>query len=377
MEHPFIPVCEPLLDGNEEAYVAEVMKSGWISSAGPWLERFEREFAVYCGVRHAIAVCNGTTALQVAVHALELPVGSEIILPSFTILSCALAVVEAGCVPVFTDVEADTLNISAEHIARAITPRTRAIMLVHMYGHPVDMAPIRALADAHGLAIIEDAAEAHGGTYGDARCGSLGDLATFSFYANKLVTTGEGGMLTTNNDTLAERCRSLRNLSFMPGRRFVHERLGWNYRMTNVQAAIGVAQLETATAHLERRRAQALLYRECLQSIPGLTLPVERPGVLCTFWMHGFVLDSGRGVTASEVMRRLRERGIDSRPYFQSLHSQKPFESWLAAQPTKEFPVSDWASVYGLYLPSGLALTDDEIRYVCGVLAECLPEYRS
>jgi perosamine synthetase len=238
-----IPVNEPLLDGNEEKYLIECIRSGWISSEGPFVQEFENRFAATVGRKHGIAVCNGSAALDASVAALGIGPGDEVIMPAFTIISCAAAIIRQGATPVLVDADPITWNMDVNQIETRITSKTRAIMVVHIYGLPTDMAPILLLADKHGLKIIEDAAEAHGQNYQNRPCGSFGDVSTFSFYPNKHVTTGEGGMILTDSEQLAERCRSLRNLCFQPGKRFVHEELGWNFRMSNLQAALGVAQL--------------------------------------------------------------------------------------------------------------------------------------
>ncbi len=253
MSHLFIPVNEPLLDGNEKKYLAECIDTGWISSEGPFVERFEEGVAQRLGRKYGVAVCNGSAALDVAVAALKLQSGDEVILPTFTIISCAAAIIRAGATPVVVDACSDTWNMDVEQVAAKITSRTRAIMVVHIYGLPVDVDPILALAAKYQLRIIEDAAEVIGQTYKRRPCGSFGDISTLSFYPNKHVTTGEGGMVLTDDAELAERSRSLRNLCFGE-KRFVHEELGWNFRMSNLQAALGVAQLERLAEFVQRKR---------------------------------------------------------------------------------------------------------------------------
>src|SRR6185437_15595635 len=240
----FIPVNQPLLDGNEKKYLSECIDTGWISSEGPFIKRFEDEFAARVGRKFGIAVCNGSVALDAAMAALDLKPGDEVIMPAFTIISCASAITRCGAVPVLVDADPLTWNMDVAQIAPRINSKTRAIMVVHIYGLPVDMDPVMELAARHGLRVIEDAAESHGQVYNGRPCGSFGDMSTFSFYPNKHITTGEGGMIVTDDEALAARCRSLRNLCFRPGQRFVHDELGWNFRMTNLQAAVGVAQLE-------------------------------------------------------------------------------------------------------------------------------------
>ena len=270
----FIPVNAPLLSGNEKKYLAECIDTGWISSDGPFIKRLEEQMAHRAGRRYGIAVCNGSAALDIAVAALKLGPGDEVILPTFTIISCAAAIVRSGAIPVVVDADPFTWNIDVNEVAALITPRTRAIMVVHIYGLPVDMDPIIALAEKHGLKIIEDSAEAIGQEYRGKPCGGFGAISALSFYPNKHVTTGEGGMLMTDDSNLAERCRSLRNLCFQE-RRFVHEDLGWNFRMSNVQAALGVAQLERLDEFVERKRGWAGATVNCFKGLLEFNYPSQ------------------------------------------------------------------------------------------------------
>ena len=278
-----------MLDGNEKKYLLECIDTGWISSEGPFIQRFEQEFAARMGRKHGIAVCNGTAALDAAVEALNIGPGDEVILPTFTIISCIQQIVRSGATPVLVDSDPVTWNMAVSQIEAKITPRTKAIMVVHLYGLPVEMDPVLDLVQRHGLKLIEDAAEMIGQTYRGRPCGSFGDLSTFSFYPNKHVTTGEGGMILTDDDALAETCRSLRNLCFLPSKRFVHERLGWNLRMTNLQAALGLAQLERLDEFVARKRRMGARYTDLLAGVPGLQLPLARTdyaeiSIGCTGW---------------------------------------------------------------------------------------------
>jgi len=366
-----IPVSEPLLDSRALALVQDALQSGWISSEGRYIAEFERSWAGFCGVAHGIAVSNGSMALALAMQALALPRGSEVILPSFTIISCVGAVLEAGCHPVLVDCEPDTWCLNVREVAAKISSRTSAIMPVHIYGHVADMAPLNELAQQHGIAIIEDAAEAHGAQYQGRRAGGLGTIGCFSFYANKIITTGEGGMAVTDDANLAERARSLRNLCFRPERRFLHTELGHNYRMTNLQAAIGVAQFERIEEHLWRKRRMGALYTERLRNVRGISLPVERPGVTNVYWMYGVVLDDAVQMDAPEFARRLRERGIDTRPFFLGMHEQPVFHE-RGLFKGERYAVTERISRRGLYLPSGLGLTEAQIETVCAAVEECL-----
>jgi perosamine synthetase len=368
----FIPVNEPLLDGNEKAYLAECIDTGWISSEGPFVEKFERGMAERCGRAHGIAVANGTVALEAAVVALGLGPGDEVILPAFTIISCAGAIVHAGATPVVVDSDPVTWNMDVAQIERRITPRTRAIMAVHIYGLPVDMDPLMELAARHGLQVIEDAAQMHGQTYRGRQCGSFGDLSTFSFYPNKLITTGEGGMIVTDDAALAERCRSLRNLCFVPERRFVHEELGFNYRMTNLQAALGVAQLEKLDATMQRKRRIGARYRELLDGIRGIELPLDRTDYAeSLYWVYGVVLDESIPFDAAEAMKRLQQRGVGTRPFFWPMHEQPVFQR-MGLFEGESHPVAERLARRGFYLPSGAALRDEQMVEVARVLREVL-----
>lgn len=367
-----IPVNEPLLDGNEERYLAECIRTGWISSEGPFVKRLEEGFASRAGRRYGIAVCNGSVALDVAIAALGLGPGDEVILPTFTIISCPAAVVRAGATPVLVDCEPDTWNTTAERIAAGITSRTKAIMIVHIYGLPVDMDPVLALARRYGLKIIEDAAEMHGQTYRGRPCGSFGDISTFSFYSNKLVTTGEGGIVLADDAALAERCRAMRNLCFQPGKRFVHEELGWNYRLSNLQAAVGVAQLERLDEFVARKRSMGQAYLEQFADIRGLQLPLRRTAYAENiFWVFGVVLDDSVPFDAAEAMRKLAARGIDTRPFFWPMHEQPVFRK-LGLFANEAHPNAEWLARRGFYLPSGLALTETQIEQVVATMRETM-----
>jgi len=367
-----IPVNEPLLDGNEKALLLECIETGWISSEGPFVKRFEDEFAARVGRKFGIAVCNGTAALEAAVVALDLGPGDEVILPTFTIISCAAAIVRAGATLVVVDCDPLTWNMTAELVEQKITSKTKAIMVVHIYGLPVDMDPILALADKHGLKIIEDAAEMHGQTYKGRPCGSFGDLSTFSFYPNKHITTGEGGMIVTDNPVLAERCRSLRNLCFQPTKRFVHEELGFNFRMTNMQAALGIAQLERLDEFAQRKRAMGKRYTELLSEIECLQLPVAKIDYAENiYWVYGVVLKDGVDCDAEEIMTRLRDKGIGTRPFFWPMHEQ-PVLKKMGLFKDENCPVAERVARRGFYLPSGMALTTEQIEEVAQTLKDIL-----
>lgn len=369
-----IPVNQPLLEGNEKQYLMECIETGWISSEGPFVKQLEEQFADRVGRKYGIAVSNGSVALDAAVVALKIGSGDEVILPTFTIISCAAAIVRAGATPVVVDCDPKTWNIDINQVEAKITPRTKAIMVVHIYGLPVDLDPLLALADRHGLTIIEDAAEVHGQTYKGRPCGSFGDISTFSFYPNKHITTGEGGMLLTDNEQLAERCRSLRNLCFQPQKRFVHEELGWNFRMSNVQAAIGVAQLERLDRFVDRKRLMGKRYNELLSGILGIDLPLSHTDYADNlYWVYGLVLQDQVRCSAEDIMHRLAEQKIGTRPFFWCMHEQPVFRNMNLFE-QESCPVAERLARRGFYIPSGLALTDDQMQRVAQTLHNVMKE---
>lgn len=368
----FIPVNEPLLDGNEKKYLCKCIDTGWISSEGPFIREFEGKFAARVDRRYGIAVCNGSAALDAAVAALGIGPGDEVILPTFTIISCAAAIVRAGATPVVVDCDPITWNMNAGLVANKITTRTKAIMVVHIYGLPVDMDPILKLAKDYGLKIIEDAAEMHGQTYRDKPCGSFGDISTFSFYPNKHITTGEGGMVVTDDPQLAERCRSLRNLCFQPQKRFVHEELGWNLRMTNLQAALGLAQLERLDEFVVKKRVMGSLYNELLGDVSGIQLPMVSTDYADNiYWVYGIVLDESIPMDAEEAMKRLAARNIGTRPFFWPMHMQPVFNK-IGLFSGESYPVAENLAWRGFYVPSGLALDKEQIMYVAKSVKEMI-----
>jgi perosamine synthetase len=375
-----IPVNEPALAERELAYVIDCVRSGWVSSSGSYITQFEDRWAEYCGKRFGIAVNNGSTALQLATTCLGLKPGDEVIMPTFTIISCVLAVVYNGGIPVLVDSEPRTWCMDVAQVEQKITPRTRAIMPVHIYGHPVDMDGVLSLADKHGLAVIEDAAEAHGAEYLSGRdtphaawrrCGSFGTLSCFSFYANKLITTGEGGMVLTDDPMLAEQARSLRNLSFQPHRRFYHEQLGFNFRLTNLQAALGLGQIERMDQIVARKRWIGAEYTRRLADIATLQLPAEESWARNVYWMYGLVVSEETGMDAREVAARLKARGVETRPFFLGMHEQPVFQDRRLFS-NEQHPVAERLGRQGLYLPSGLGLSKDQLSAVCDAVHEVL-----
>jgi perosamine synthetase len=367
-----VPVNEPLLAGNERKYLNECLDTGWISSEGPFIRKFEERFSGRIGRANGIAVSNGSAALDVAVAALGLGKGDEVILPAFTIISCAASVVRAGATPVLVDSDPDTWNMDPAQIEKKITARTRAIMVVHIYGLPVDMTPIMEIANRYRLKVIEDAAEMHGQTYRGKPCGSFGELSVFSFYANKHITTGEGGMIVTDDRQLAERCRSLRNLCFIPEKRFVHEELGWNFRMTNMQAALGLAQLEQLDEFVKKKRRMGTIYTERLKDIRGIQLPKRATDYAENiYWVYGIVLNDEVPFDAGEAMKRLSARRVGSRPFFFPMHEQPVFHK-MGLFKNEKYPVAERLARRGFYIPSGMALTDEQMNHSADAVREIL-----
>ena len=366
-----IPVCEPTLGGNELKYITEAVQTNWISSAGSFIPRFEAMFAEKMGTRYGIACMNGTVALHLALATLGLQPGDEVIIPTFTMIATANAVTYLGAKPALVDSEPHTWNMDVNQVEDAITPRTKAIVVVHTYGHPVDMDPLNTIAQRHGLFVLEDAAEAHGARYKDRPVGSLGDAAAFSFYGNKIITTGEGGMVTTNREDVARLAWNLRDHAFSTERHFWHKFLGYNYRMTNLQAAIGLAQAEQLEKFVAARRAHAAHYTELLKKIPGIVTPPEAEWVTNVFWMYGITLEPEFGLSRDQLRQALARRGIETRTFFIPMHCQPIyFDSYLG----QRFPVAEDLCKRGLYLPSASNLTREDVKTVVEAIKECRAE---
>ena len=359
-----IPVCVPYLNGREAEYLNEAVTSTWISSRGKYLERFEKEFPAYVGVKYGTATCNGTLALHLAVKALNLGSGDEVILPSFTMIASAYALCYSGVVPVFLDCDPDDWNMRVDQLEAALSPRTRAVMVVHIYGHPTEMGPVMEFARKHNLLVIEDAAEAHGSEYQGKRCGSFGNAACFSFFANKNITSGEGGMVVTDEPELFDRLRYLKNLAFPLGdaRLYDHAEIGFNYRMSNLHAALGCAQLEKADEYVDMRRRNAAMYNERLAEIPGLQLPIERLWAN-TYWMYGVVCRDEFGVSRDAFARELAGVGVETRSFFKPMHQQKAIQDYGFRAP-EPMPHPEFLGQRGLYLLSSFPLSEAEIDYI-------------
>jgi perosamine synthetase len=357
----FIPVAQPALMGNEKAYVNDCLDSNWISSCGEYINRFESEFAEYCGVSHAVACCNGTAALHLALLAAGVKKGDEVIVPTLTFVATANAVTYCGAVPVFVDADPVTWNMDPAKIEECITQSTTAIVAVHLYGLPADMDAINTIAEKHGLVVIEDAAEAHGANYKGKRAGSLGNLATFSFYGNKIITTGEGGMVVTDDQALAAAARNLRGQGMDPERRYWFPEIGYNYRMTNLAAAIGLAQLEKMDWHLQRRREIAHRYMQRLSGLQGVGMQPEVPDIENAYWMSCLVLDSADAASRDDLALKLGEAGIETRPFFPPMHELPMYRPSASA---RSFPVAERLARSGLNLPTYANLTDGDIDYI-------------
>lgn len=364
----FIPVAEPALVGNEKKYVLDCLESTWISSNGKYIQQFEEAFAKFCGVKCALSCCNGTVALHLALLALGVGPGDEVIVPTLTFVATANAVSYCGATPVFVDSEIETWNMDTSLLEDLITPRTKGIVVVHIYGHPVDMDPVLAVARKHGLFVIEDAAEAHGAEYKGRKVGSIGDIATYSFYGNKIITTGEGGMVVTSNRELACRIRQLRAQGMDSHRRYWFPVIGYNYRMTNVAAAIGLAQLEKVNWHVTRRREIATQYARCLGDVPGVRFQAEKPWARNVYWMTSVVLDE-QWPDRDLVMEKLADAGIETRPFFYPMHTLPIYCKSARGQ---DYPISEKVAARGINLPSSAKLTEEDVGYICDQLIRIL-----
>ncbi|MFM7008641.1 MAG: DegT/DnrJ/EryC1/StrS family aminotransferase [Betaproteobacteria bacterium] len=366
-DRPFFPVSRPTLFGNELLYVTEAVQSGWISSLGPFVTRLEAEFAAFCGTEHGIAVSNGTVALHLALVAAGVGKGDEVIVPDLSFIATANSVLMAGAEPIFCDVDPVTLCMSPEAAEASITPRTKAIMPVHLYGHPAEMGALMTIAEQHGLVVIEDAAEAHGAKLNDKRVGGLGHCGAFSFYGNKNMTTGEGGMIVTNDSELAERCRRLRDHAMAPGRRYWHEEMGYNYRMTNMQAAIGCAQFEQLEGFLDKRRELFNGYAERLKGLAGVMLNRTKLGATNAYWMVCLEIEGICRDQRDALIHRLHSEGVDCRPYFYPMSSMPYLRD-------ADTPIAHSVSAKGLNLPTAVDYDSASLDQICEIVARTIRE---
>jgi len=357
----FIPVAIPHFSGNERKYVNDCLDTTWVSSVGKYISMFEAAFADFLGVRHALSCCNGTVALHLPLLVWGIGPGDEVIVPTATYIATANAVRYCGATPVFADCLPDTWNIDPSDIERKITSRTKAIIPVHLYGNPCDMDAIMAIAEKHGLYVLEDAAECHGATIGGRMTGAIGHAATFSFFGNKIITCGEGGMVVTNDTAMAEKMRTLKGQGMDPNRRYWFTEVGYNYRMTNIEAALGLAQLENIETHIANRRKVATWYMEELaghRELIEFQVPTEDADPV--WWMFSILLSKHVCVSRDEVMLKLKEDGIETRPLFYPMHVMPPY-----FDPNAEYPVSEDVMSRGMNLPTHAMLTRDDVTYIC------------
>lgn len=365
-------MAEPDIGDLEAEYVLDAVRSGWVSSLGRYIGEFEQQFASYCGSRYGVATCNGTTALHLALVCLGIGPGDEVILPSLTFVATANAIMYTGASPVFIDADPETWCIDPAAVEQAFSSRTRAIIVVHLYGHPADMDPILSLAMSRSIPVIEDAAEAHGALYKGRRVGSLGTMGVFSFYGNKLITTGEGGMVLTDNQELAERARFLRDHAMSRERRYWHPAIGYNYRLTNIQAGLGLAQLQRIDEFLARKRRILGWYREYLAECTDLRLNPELPWARSSHWLISALLPPS--VSQEAVITELRRKGVDTRPFFHPIHTLPPYQGRYreVKMDGNGCPVAEDLARRGINLPSAVTLTSSDVEYISGALKEAI-----
>lgn len=365
-----IPVCVPLLGEKELEYVVDCIKTNWISSKGKYVEEFENKFAEYCNCKYGVSTTSGTTAIHLALASIGLKKGDEVIVPAFTMIGSVFPIIYCGAKPVLVDAESETWNMNTDQIEEKMNDRTKAIIPVHIYGHPCNMDNIVKLAEKYDLYVIEDAAEAHGAEYAGKKTGGLGDIGCFSFYANKIITCGEGGMVVTNDQKIAETAKSLRDLSFPKGARiYVHSQVGYNYRMTNMQAAIGLAQLERIDEFVEMRRKNAKLYNALLSDVKGIRLPPEKEWAKNVFWMYSILVEPEFGTSRDELIETLANKQIETRPFFVPMDQQPVFQD-MGFFKDETFPIAAELSRKGLHLPSSSGLEEREINYICNTIKE-------
>ena len=366
----FIPVNKPIVSKDDINSVVKSLKEGWISGDGPYVKKFEENYAKYHKRKYAVAVSNGTAALEIAVKSLNLKKGSEIIVPTFSIISTALCVIKNNLKPILVDSDLHNWNMIPEQIIKKINKKTKAIIVTHIYGYPVDMEKILKVAKKKKIFIIENEAEMNGQRYKKKICGSFGDVSTFSFYANKHITTGEGGMIVTNNKKIFERSRSLRNLCFGVGEnRFNHDDIGWNYRMSSMQAAMGISQLKKINLLIKRKREIGKLYFSLLKK--NMFIKIQKPSLKYAdniYWVFGVLLTSKSKLNREDVVQKLLKKKIQTRNFFYPMHKQKIFKKLKTFNKSSHFPNAEYLSKNGFYLPSGLGVTNEEIKYICKTL---------
>jgi perosamine synthetase len=364
-----IAVCEPVISGRELEYVTDAIKTGWISSSGGYVDKLEKRFAEYLGVSSAVTTTSGTAALHLALVAAGVGPGDEVIIPAFTMIATATAICQTGARPVLVDADPISWNLDPAEEGKKVTAQTKALLPVHVYGHSCDMDALAEATAGRNVMVIEDAAEAIGSEYRGKRCGALGKMACFSFFANKLITTGEGGMVVTSDPELNDRLRYFKNLCFPRSgpRRYLHDDVGFNYRMPNLLAAFGLAQLECVDTYLAARRRNAQAYNARLKGERGITTPPEADYTLNSYWMYSILIEDDFGLSRDEVMQALAAAKIETRPFFISMHRQPALQKY-GVDVSGDYPVTDELSRKGLYLPSGSGLTQPQIERVCEAL---------
>ncbi len=370
MKNKFIPVCNAYLNGNEKKYLLDCIDTGWISSAGKYVKEFEQKFAKYCDSKYAVSVTSGTTALHMALTVLEIKKGDEVIIPSFTMIACAFAVCYTGAKPVFVDVDKNTWTIDVNKIEEKITPKTKAIMPVHIFGNPCDMFKIISIAKKYKLYVVEDCAEAHGATYKNKKVGSFSSISAFSFFANKNLTTGEGGMVVTNSKEYYDKLKYFRNMCYPldKPRTYEHFDIGFNYRMTNLQAAIGLAQTEKADYYKKLRIKNHNLYKEYLKDVQGIVFQRDQKNSVNVAWMNAVLVDEKKyGKTKNQLAEYLKQNGVDTRFLFTGMHKQKCLKDFKCNMSGK-YPITDMLTEKGFYLPSSSNLKKSEIKYICNLI---------
>jgi len=359
-----ISISEPNISKKEVSYVLKAVKSGWVSSLGYYVEKFEEDFSKYCDRKYGVSVSNGTVALHLALVVLGVGEGDEVIVPNFAFIAVANAVVYTGASVVAVDVEPDTWNIDPKKIEAKITKKTKAIIFVHTYGHPAEVDSILAIAKKYNLFVVEDAAEAHGAEYKGKKVGKFGDISCFSFYGNKTITTGEGGMCLTDDDKLYKKMALLRDHGMTKEKKYWHEFVGFNYRLTNLQAALGCAQLERIEDFIKIQRRNAAVYMKLLKNIPWIILPSEKEYAKNTYWMFSILIDSKK-ISRDLLKEKLKKVNIDSRNFFYPISDQPPYKGKVN---DIDLQVSREIAYRGLNLPSSTKLTEKEVNYICNVL---------
>lgn len=364
-----IPVYEPNIGQRELEYVEDAVKSGWVSSKGPYIEKFEKSFASYIGTKYGVTASNGTAALHLAVSALGIGAGDEVIVPNLTFVSPVNAVLYNGGIPVLVDSNENDWNINYDQIESRITERTKAIIAVHLYGHPCDMKRITEIADNHDLKIIEDCAEAIGAVYNGKKVGTFGDISCFSFYGNKIITTGEGGMCLTDDEKTAQKIRELRDHGMKPNRRYWHDNIGYNYRMTNIQAALGVGQLERINSFIEKKRQIAKMYDYRLRNVNGIITQPEMSWAKNVYWLYSILVNYPSGRNRDKVIKTLEDENIETRPFFFPVNIMPPYVKFGN---NEELKISQNLSISGLNLPSSTKITQDDIELICDLVVESM-----